>query len=119
MKRAMLQRMDDHWMYTIQDSTTQMDVQDPNAQLNPSVIVEITSPSSEKYDRGGKFERYKLIASLREYVVISHREHAIDVFRRLDDGDWTEGERAGAGERAKLLSINCEIDVDELYRRPW
>jgi Uma2 family endonuclease len=93
------------------------DNEDRNAMLNPTVIVEITSPSSEKYDRGTKFARYKLVPTLREYVVISHRERAVDVFRRLDDGSWSEADRAGAGERAKLLSIGCEIDVDGLYRR--
>lgn len=95
------------------------DGEDRNAMLNPTVLVEITSPSTEKYDRGTKFARYKLIPTLREYVVISHREHAIDVFRRLDDGGWAEADRAGVGEKAKLLSIDCEIDVDALYRRPW
>lgn len=93
------------------------DSEDRNAMLNPTVLVEITSPSTEKYDRGTKFARYKLIPSLREYVVISHREPAIDVFRRLDDGDWADADRTGPGERAKLVSIGCEIDVDELYRR--
>jgi Uma2 family endonuclease len=96
----------------------ELDLEDPNAQLNPTVILEITSASSEKYDRGGKFARYQRIPSLREYVVISHRERAIDVFRRLDDGDWAEADRAGAGEKARLMSIDCQIDVDELYRRP-
>lgn len=95
------------------------DTEDRNAMLNPTVLVEITSPSTEKYDRGTKFARYKLIPSLREYVVISHREQAINVFRRLDDGDWADADRAVSGEKARLVSINCEIDVDELYRCPW
>jgi Uma2 family endonuclease len=96
----------------------QMDLDDPNAQLNPTVIVEVTSPSSERYDRGGKFMHYQRIPSLREYVIVSHREHAIDVFRRADDGSWLESVRAEAGQRATLLSIGCELDVDALYARP-
>jgi Uma2 family endonuclease len=94
-----------------------VDIEDPLAQTNPTVLVEITSPSSERYDRGKKFARYQLIASLREYVVVSHRECVVDVFRRLDDGGWTDAERYGAGERARLESISCEIDVDKLFRR--
>jgi Uma2 family endonuclease len=97
------------------DPTT--DSEDSLAMINPIVLVEITSPSSEKYDRGTKYTRYQLIPSLREYVVVSHREHAIDVFRRLDDNSWGEGETAGPGNSARLFSIGCEIDVDELYRR--
>jgi Uma2 family endonuclease len=94
----------------------QMDDEDPYAQLNPTLLVEVTSPSSEKYDRGGKLARYKLIPSLREYVIVSHREPAIEVFHRADDGQWIV-DRAGPGQRAKLQSIDCEIDVDELYRQ--
>jgi Uma2 family endonuclease len=95
----------------------QMDLEDPNAQLNPTVVLEVTSPSSEKYDRGGKFKHYQRIPSLREYVIVSQREPLIEVFRRADDGSWLESVRAEAGQRAKLLSIQCELDVDELYGR--
>ncbi|HTL37362.1 MAG TPA: Uma2 family endonuclease [Kofleriaceae bacterium] len=95
-----------------------MDAEDQLALINPTLLVEVTSPSSERYDRGGKFERCKLITSLREYVLVSHRTHAIDVFRRNDDGTWNdEPESYGPGERARLASIDCEIDVDKLYRR--
>lgn len=92
------------------------DTEDRLAMVNPIVLVEITSPSSERYDRGTKFERYKLLPSLREYVVVSHREPAIDVYRRLDDGAWSPAEVAGPGERARLASIDCALDVDALYR---
>ena len=95
----------------------QMDLEDPNAQLNPTVIIEVTSPSSERYDRGGKFMRYQRIPSLHEYVIVSQREPLIEVFRRADDGSWLESVRAEAGQCAKLLSIGCELDVDALYRR--
>lgn len=94
----------------------QMDREDPNAQLNPLLIVEVTSPSSEQYDRGAKFARYQRIVSLREYVVISHREHAIDVFRRDDEGEWLEAQTYRSSEKAELHSIDCELDVEELYR---
>lgn len=94
----------------------QMDIEDANAQLNPTVVVEVTSPSSEKYDRGAKFAYYQRIPSLREYVVISHRDHAVDVFRRRDDGDWLDAETYRPGQRAELRSIGCELDVETLYR---
>ncbi|HEY5946417.1 MAG TPA: Uma2 family endonuclease [Kofleriaceae bacterium] len=94
----------------------QMDVEDPNALLNPTVVMEVTSPSSEKYDRGGKFAHYQRIPSLREYVIVSHRDHLVEVFRRGEDGDWLEAEGYGPGQRALIQSIGCELDVETLYR---
>lgn len=95
-----------------------MDPEDPNAALNPTVIIEVTSRSSENYDRGGKFAHYQRIASLREYVVVSHSERAIDVFRRAANGEWQQPVPSSSGEVAFLTSINCTFDVDELYRDP-
>ena len=94
----------------------QMDAQDKLAMRNPTVLFEVTSPSSEEYDREGKFEVYQQIASLREYVLISQRERLVEIWRRADDGEWYEAQRASAGERAELTSIRCVIDIDELYR---
>ena len=90
---------------------------DPEAKnivLNPTVIVEVTSDSTDSYDRGEKFEHYRQIPELREYVLVSHRERLVEVFRR-DAGDrWIRFE-ARQRARARLESINCELDVDSLY----
>jgi Uma2 family endonuclease len=94
------------------------DAEDPNAQINPSVIVEVTSPSSERYDRGAKLRHYQTIETLQEVVIVSHRERAIDVFRRGEDGTWSRAEHADAGQRVTLTSIGCELDVDAIYRDP-
>jgi len=96
----------------------QIDDEDRLAQINPTVLVEVTSDSSEKYDRGAKFNHYKLIAALREYVIVSHRERLIEVHRRADDGTWALAERGGAGERVTLTSIGCVLEVDAIYRDP-
>lgn len=103
---------------TIACDDLQTDTEDQLAQINPTVLVEVTSKSSEKYDRGAKFEHYKRIASLREYVIVSHREHAIDVFRRADDGTWSLAERGGPGAHVALASLGCTLDVDAIYRNP-
>jgi len=97
---------------------TQLDTEDPLAQLNPTVLVEVTSTSTETYDRTTKYEHYKLIPTLREYVIVSHREHRIEVFRRAADGTWSRAESCGDGERVTLTSIGCTIDVSAVYRRP-
>jgi len=97
----------------------QRDLGDELALVNPIVLVEVTSDSSEAYDRGSKFEHYKSIPSLREYVVVSHREPCISVFRREGEQTWTLVGEARSGGRAKLESIGCEIEVDDVYRDPF
>jgi Uma2 family endonuclease len=82
------------------------------------VLVEITSKSAERYDRGKKWERYQKLVSLRDYVIVSHREHAIDVFSRKPDEQWGDAVTYGSGQRAYLTSLAITVDVDALYRDP-
>ncbi|MEP7119561.1 MAG: Uma2 family endonuclease [Byssovorax sp.] len=90
---------------------------DANTLVNPILLVEVLSDSTEAYDRGEKFAHYRRIPSLREYVIVSQHEPRIEVFRRGDDGIWSLHE-AGATERVKLTSIGCELAVDEVYADP-
>jgi Uma2 family endonuclease len=83
--------------------------------LNPLLIVEVLSESSEAYDRGDKFRRYQAIPSFREYVLLSQTEPRIEVFTRQPDGAWLL-RSYGPGERAALASLACELDVDRTYR---
>ncbi|MBX5483336.1 MAG: Uma2 family endonuclease [Myxococcaceae bacterium] len=79
----------------------------------------------ERSSRGGwnaptlrppeKFDNYRQIPSLKEYVLISHREKLVEVFRCEDTGRWTRTE-ARTHARARLDSVGCELDVDRLYR---
>jgi Uma2 family endonuclease len=88
----------------------------PNATaLNPMVLLEVTSDSSEEYDHGGKLDAYKTIPTLREYIVVSHRERRIVVHRRGDDGAWTM--RVGiAGGRVRIGALEVDLHVDAIYR---
>ncbi|MGQ0594909.1 MAG: Uma2 family endonuclease [Gammaproteobacteria bacterium] len=92
----------------------QRDPDDGNAVTNPTLIVEVLSQSTEDYDRGDKFEHYKTLPSLSEYVLISHRERSIAVWTRDREGPWTCN-TVRAGEVARLASIAARLDVDELY----
>jgi Uma2 family endonuclease len=94
--------------------TVELDVEDPFAMLNPSVVVEVTSPTSERYDRGGKLDCYKRTPSIRDIVLVSHRERGIEVHHRNDDGSWmvTHGT---SGEQLSVASIQCVLDVDAVY----
>ncbi len=83
--------------------------------LNPTILVEVTSDSSEDYDRGPKLEYYRSIPTLREYVIVSHRERRIVVETRGNDGTWTS-RVATKGERIEVSSLDAELIVDEIYR---
>jgi Uma2 family endonuclease len=82
--------------------------------LNPTVLVEVLSESTEGYDRGKKFRNYRSIATFREYVLVAQDGVAVERYTRGDDGVWSLHE-SGAGERLVLASIGCEIAVDEIY----
>jgi Uma2 family endonuclease len=83
--------------------------------LNPLIVVEVTSNSSEDYDTGFKLDAYRSIPSLREYVVVSHRERRITVHHRESDNQWTTtvGVRGGAVE---VRSLGVRLAIDEVYR---
>jgi alkyldihydroxyacetonephosphate synthase len=92
----------------------EVDPEDKNTVTNPTLLVEVTSGSTEEYDRSEKFEHCRDIASLGEYVLVSHRERSIEVRRREAGGVWTVT-LSRAGERAELRTIDCTIEVDALY----
>jgi len=83
--------------------------------LNPSVLLEVTSPSSEELDTGDKQAFYRTIPSLRESIIVSHRERRITVHQRDADGIWST-RVAIAGGRVSVPSLGAELDVDEIYR---
>jgi Uma2 family endonuclease len=82
---------------------------------NPMVIVEVLSPSTEGYDRGIKFIKYRRIESLQEYVLISQDEARIERFVRQVGGDWLMSEAAGISSAIKLTTIGCELKLSEVY----
>ena len=83
--------------------------------LNPSLLLEVTSNSSEEFDTGTKLEAYRTIPSLRDYVVISHRERRVTVHSRGTNGQWSTSV-AISGGRVLLPSLGLELVVDDIYR---
>jgi Uma2 family endonuclease len=83
--------------------------------LNPMILVEVTSDSSEDYDTGPKLGYYETIPTLREYVVVSHRERRIAVHSRGAEDAWTT-RVAIRGGRVEVSSLSAEVIVDEIYR---
>ena len=92
------------------------DPQDRNAVVNPIVLVEVPSDGTEAYDRIEKASHYRRIPSLREYLLVSHRERRIERHARTASGEWTV-ETAGSGGAVRLDSIGAVLDVDAVYER--
>lgn len=86
---------------------------DANAVINPTLLVEVTSSSTEGYDRGEKLSHYKQIPSLLAVVLVSHRRRQVTVIERASDG-WQQRELR-AGEVVTVEALALSISVDELY----
>jgi len=83
--------------------------------VNPTILVEVLSDSTEAYDRGRKFENYRQIPSLREYLLVSQKEPRIEQFIRQDNGQWLWREAAGAQATLMLPSLEIAIALVEAY----
>lgn len=83
--------------------------------LNPTVLMEVLSESTEDYDRGRKLTHYRKIPSLREYLLISQEEHLIEQFLRQSDGRWLLSEFRGLEATVSLPSIDCRLPLAEVY----
>lgn len=88
----------------------------PNATaVNPTLVLEVTSDSSEEYDTGAKLEAYQTIPTLREVILVSHRERRITIHRRDTAGTWSM-RVAITGGRVAVESVGAELIVDTIYR---
>jgi Uma2 family endonuclease len=85
--------------------------------LNPSLLVEVLSDSTEAYDRGTKFEHYRQIPTLREYLLVSQRAPRIEQFIRQPDARWLLNEAAGLEARLELPSLQITLSLAEVFAR--
>ena len=93
----------------------QFDDSQRDTLLNPTLIVEVLSDSTEAYDRGRKFEHYRKLESLMEYVLIAqHRPH-VESYRRQPDQRWVLTESDGLESSLRLDAIDCELALAEIY----
>lgn len=90
---------------------------DPDAIVNPIVLVEVLSEATEGYDRGAKAAHYRRIPSLHEYVLVSQNERRVEVYRRVEGGRW-ELLEARPGESIELASLGIRLDVAAVYANP-
>lgn len=83
--------------------------------LNPRVIVEVLSPSTEKYDRGAKFRHYQQIPSLMEYVLITQDEAVVERYMRGSEGTWILTTVTGLDGALTLASVPVTVPLAEIY----
>lgn len=85
--------------------------------LNPTLLVEVLSPSTEAYDRGRKFEYYRRLTSLREYLVVSQDAPHVDRFAVDDLGRWTLTDASGLEATLELSSVECSLCLVDVFDR--
>ena len=84
--------------------------------LNPTVIVEMLSPSTETYDRGEKFAHYKRVESLKEYILVSQDRARVEHYLR-QESKWLQNEFLKLDDVMPLISIECELPLQDIYTR--
>jgi Uma2 family endonuclease len=85
--------------------------------LNPTVIVEILSESTEAYDRGQKFKLYRSLDSLAEYLLISSQQVSAELFTRQSDGLWLLNAKSSLEDSLDLQSVDCRLRLADLYEK--
>ncbi len=83
--------------------------------INPTLIVEILSPSTEQYDRGQKAKLYRALPSLKELLLIEQDSYELELYRRQPDGSWLILEARGLDASIQLASIDYTLRLGELY----
>lgn len=83
--------------------------------LNPTLIIEVLSPTTEAYDRGKKFEHYRSLESFVEYLLVSQSEPRVEQFLRQDGNRWLFSEAVGLEATLPLPSIQGELALGEIY----
>jgi Uma2 family endonuclease len=108
-------------LYTYPDvmvaSSPQLEDEEQDTLLNPTLIIEVLSPTTEAYDRGKKFEHYDTIESLAEYVLVSQTAPRVEQFVRQEGGHWLFTATSGLDARVLFPSIGCELALAEIYHK--
>jgi Uma2 family endonuclease len=84
--------------------------------LNPTILIEVLSPSTEAFDRGKKFLHYQQIPTLKEYVLISQVEARVEFYARGESQAWTYKMVSGLEAIARFDSIDCAVPLAEIYQ---
>jgi Uma2 family endonuclease len=94
---------------------SRFDDEQKDTLLNPTLIIEVLSKSTEAYDRGNKFEHYRKIDSLTEYLLVSQDKQHIDHYVRQPDNQWLLSEVGSLDDTISLPSVDCVLALAEVY----
>lgn len=84
--------------------------------INPTLIVEVLSDSTERYDRSIKFDHYQTIPTLKQYVLVSQAQPKVETYLRQTDGTWQYASFTGLEAAASLSSLDVVLPLAEVYR---
>ncbi len=107
----------DEGPFTYPDLSISCDERDRTARQfipYPCVIIEVLSPSTEAYDRGGKFALYRRLSTLQEYVLVSSETKTVDIFRRDAVGEWRFIPYS-EGDTIELMSLGITLSLNAIY----
>ncbi|MBI1258949.1 MAG: Uma2 family endonuclease [Chloroflexi bacterium] len=115
-------KVKDTGLYTYPDitivcGTPEIESMDQDTLLNPTVIIEVLSPSTESYDRGKKFQHYRELDSLQEYILIAQDQARIERYLRQPSGEWLLTDAVGLEAVIELPSIECTLALADVYEK--
>lgn len=85
--------------------------------LNPTVVIEVLSPSTADFDRGSKFTNYRQIPSLQDYMLVSQRRVQVEHFTRHETNKWLLTDYGDPSDSIQLPSISCTLLLSDVYRK--
>ncbi len=83
--------------------------------LNPVLVIEVLSPSTEAFDRGAKFQAYQTVESLKEYVLVAQDAPRVEQYVRNGDGSWKYKSASGLEGSLALPSVECTLNLGAVY----
>jgi Uma2 family endonuclease len=83
--------------------------------LNPTILIEVLSPSTEDYDRGTKFKLYRSIPSLQNYLLVSSTEYAAEIYTRKENNDWVLQTAKEVESQVYISAIDCTLSLRDIY----
>ncbi|MFN7962195.1 MAG: Uma2 family endonuclease [Thermoanaerobaculia bacterium] len=113
-------KVDETGLYTYPDlvvvcGDSQFDDAKRDTLLNPLMLVEVLSPSTEAYDRGAKFEHYRRLPSLSCYLLVAQDKPHLELFRRLEEGLWQLSEASGLEAGLAIPELGVKLALSEVY----
>jgi Uma2 family endonuclease len=90
---------------------------DVDTLLNPTLLVEVLSKTTEDYDRGGKFEHYRTLPSVQEYLLVAQERCHIVHYTRQPDNTWLLAETDDISDHIRLPSLGCDLALSEVYAK--